>query len=136
MIKINITMIVQDKLCGLTAWSVRMDEKSVSGLQYVGVRGGDEEECSMSDQINKDELGRASCMCREQRNAYREMGGKCKGNSPHGRPRRRWLGEKKPDFKKEKMAWNVFMWFTTETNSISLCTRQSTFNLHRFLGSS
>ena len=70
------------------------------GLQYVGVRWGrDEEECSVSDQINKDELGRESCMCREHRNAYRELGDRYEENSPHGGPRNRWLSEKKPDLK-------------------------------------
>jgi len=53
----------------------------------------------VSDQINKDELGRESCMCREQRNAYRELGDRYEENSPHGGPRNRWLSEKKPDLK-------------------------------------
>jgi hypothetical protein len=49
----------------------------------------DEEKCSLRDKINKDELSRASCMCRDHRNAYRELGEKYERNSPHGRPRHR-----------------------------------------------
>jgi hypothetical protein len=125
-------MIMPDRLFGFTAWSMWMDEDRVSGT--TGRREGDGEEWSKSDNINKDELGRESCMCREQRNAYRELGDKYEGKSPHGRPRHRWLNEKKQDLKKKRMAWNVFIWLTTETNSINLCTRQSTFKLHRILG--
>jgi len=76
------------------------DGREKGGVQYVGVWWRrDEEECSMSDQINNDERGRASCMFREQRNAYREMEDKYEGNSPHRRPRHRWLAEKNSDLK-------------------------------------
>jgi len=46
-----------------------MDENRVSGTTVRGPKegGGErEEKYSMSDQINKDELGKASCVCREQ----------------------------------------------------------------------
>jgi hypothetical protein len=110
-------------------------EEGVAELQSVGVRWkGNEEECSVSDQIKKDELGKTSCTCREQRNAYRELQDKYEGNSPHGRPRHRWLGEKKQNLKKERMALNVVIWFTTETKSLILCKWKKTFKLHRILG--
>jgi len=93
-------MTVPAKRCGLTAWSVIMDEKRVSETTlHRRKEEGNEEESSISDQINKDEIGMASCMCREKRNSYRELGDKYEGNSPHGRLRYRWLRENKPDLK-------------------------------------
>ena len=38
-------------------------------------------------------------MFREKRIVHRELGDKYEGNSPHGRPRHRWVGENKTDLK-------------------------------------
>jgi hypothetical protein len=38
-------------------------------------------------------------MCKEKRNAFRDLEEEYEGKCPHGRPRHRWVGENKPDLK-------------------------------------
>ena len=56
-------------------------------------------ECYVTDQMRKNEMGRACGMCGDKRGEYRVLVGKPEGKKPLVRPRRRWEDDIKMDFK-------------------------------------